>query len=384
MRILIVKLSPIEINDSANIRTLGLVKGLIGLNHSVDYLTIPTSIKHVKTIDPMGLGLENIIRTHNNTAYNTVISSEGKIKKKIVGILRNVYHAFSLYDYTHSIAKKIDLSLLNNAEYDLVISSSDPKSSHLAVQNLIKQGLKCKKWIQYWGDPLALDITNKSVYPQWFILNKEKKLLSVADKVVYVSPFTLTEQRKLFADLNEKMCFLPIPYIEEKIYGETDNNKFTIGYFGAYHSNVRDILPLYSACLKIKRDINLNIVGDSDVNLEQSESIRVYPRGDISDFERNADLLVCLLNKRGTQIPGKIYHAAATDKPVLVILDGDNLEQTRDYLSNFNRFILCENNKESISNALIEIIDKGEKYRPAQQFNPETIARNFIQNLNKE
>nr|WP_315362833.1 hypothetical protein [Cytobacillus firmus] len=378
MRILIVKLSPIEINDSANIRTLGLVKGLTGLNYTVDYLTIPTNIKQVKTINPEGLGLANIIRTHNNSTYNNVISNGGKLKSKIVGLLRKVYHTFSIYDYTYSIAKKIDITLLKNAEYDIVVSSSDPKSSHVAVQNLIKQGLKCEKWIQYWGDPMALDITNKSVYPQRFIANKEKKLLSVADRVVYVSPFTLTEQRSLFPDYAEKMHFLPVPYMEEKIYGETKNNKFTIGYFGAYHSNVRDILPLYSACLEIKKDINLNIVGDSDLDLQQTESIRVFPRGDISDFERNADLLVCLLNKKGTQIPGKIYHTAATDKPVLVILDGDNLEQTKEYLGNFKRFILCENDKDSISNAIMEVIGKEEKYRPAQQFNPETIARKFI------
>lgn len=378
MKILIVKLSPVESNDSANIRTIGLAKGLIELNHSIDYLTIPVSNYHSIMSEKDILGLMNIVRTSSNSVYDAATSGGGRFKKAIVGLMRKIYHLFSLYDYTYSIAKKIDISLINNTEYDIVISSSDPKTSHITVQYLIKQGLKYKKWIQYWGDPMTMDITNKSLYPKWFKSKVEEKLLSLADRIVYVSPFTLEEQKKIFPKLFDKMVFFPTPYIDEKEYEETNNTKFTVGYFGAYHSKIRNIMPLYNACIDMKECICLTIVGDSDLSLQHTESIKTYPRGDVSEFEKKADLLVCLLNKKGLQIPGKIYHSAGTNKPILVVLDGENREQMKHYLDSFGRFIVCENTEKSIEEAIQNIIAIKTRYKPAHQFTPNTIASNFI------
>lgn len=384
MKILMVKLSPIESIDSATIRTLALTKGLIEQNGVIDYLTIPISNNHVTFGERYFFKSMNIIQANSNSTYESIIKHNGRLKKIIVDLLRKIYHMFSLYDYTYSIAKNIDISLLNNNEYDLIISSSDPKTSHIAVQKLIKLGLKYKRWIQYWGDPMALDITNKSIYPKWFIRKIEEKLVCKADKIVYVSPFTLEKQKKLFPSIADRMYFLPIPYIEEKIYDNTKNSKFIVGYFGAYESNVRDIIPLYKASMKLKDTIHLNIVGNSDILLKQTENIKIYPRGDISLFERNADLLVCVLNKKGTQIPGKLYHSAATNKPILVILDGDNINEMKLYLESFNRFITCENKEESISDTIRCIVSEGKNYNPASQFSASTIARNLLELLKGE
>lgn len=378
MKILMVKLSPIESMDSATIRTLALTKGLIDENCSIDYLTIPVSRNNTTMEDRHFFKSINIIRSGSNSTYDVVIKNNGKLKKIFVKLLRKIYHIFSLYDYTYSIAMNIDISLLNNNEYDLIISSSDPKTSHIAVRRLIKQGLKYKEWIQYWGDPMTLDITNKSIYPKWFIKKIEEKLMFKADKIVYVSPFTLERQKELFPRLADKMHFLPIPYIEEKIYDKIKNRKFVVGYFGAYESNVRDITPLYKACMELEDIVHLNIVGNSDIVLKQTENISIYPRGDISEFEKNADLLICVLNKKGTQIPGKLYHSAASNKPILVILDGDNIEEMKLYLESFNRFITCENKDESIVDAIKNIVFINKQYSPAPQFAAKTVAKNFL------
>lgn len=379
MKILLVKLTPIESIDSGTIRTLGLVKGLTELNNVVDYLSIPLSNTHVKRRDSPLFDKINIIITNNNLNYDRVIGSNGKLKKIIIGFVRRIYHILNMYDYTYSIAKKIDISLLSDMEYDLIISSSDPKTSHIAVENLIKQGLKYKKWIQYWGDPMAIDITKKSIYPQWIIKKMEKKILMLADEIVYVSPFTLMEQKKLYPDIADKMNFLPIPYIEEKIYEYTNNDKFTIGYFGSYYSEIRNIIPLYNSADKLKDKVNLNIVGDSDKQVKSTENIGIYPRGDISEFEKKADLLVCVLNSKGTQIPGKMYHYAATNKPILVILDGQDKDGMRDYLESFNRFIICDNNENSIISTIKNIIEGNQIFSPSKQFAAKTIASHFLE-----
>lgn len=379
MRILLVMLSPVESSDSATLRTMALANGLLLANCTIDYLTIPLSKCHsVQRLNNF-LNKINIIRTRQNRVYDSLNNESGIIKTKIVNVLREFFHAFSLYDYTYSIAKNLDISLLTAREYDLVISSSDPKTSHIAVERLIKQGLRYKKWIQYWGDPLALDITNKSIYPKWLISIIEKKILKRTDRIIYVSPFTLEQQRKMYPHYADKMLFFPIPYMQEKIYPETCNPKFTIGYYGDYFKDVRDIKPLYDACVLLNTEIHLDIAGNTDLNLNQTNNISVFPRIDISGFEEKADLLVCILNKKGTQIPGKLYHYAATNKPILVVLDGERKEDMIKYLESFQRYIICENDVAKIVDKIREIMNKSHENIPCRAFSPEVIAKFFLE-----
>jgi len=361
------------------IRSMALSKGFLSLGHTVDFITIPISESHVQTDKYDFIDNMNIYRTHKNTIYDTVVTkSNSGLKSKLVNLLKKVYHKFTLYNYTYSIAKGIDISMLKNREYDVLISISDPKTSHIAMNRLIKSGLKYKKWIQYLGDPMTIDITRKSIYPNWVIKNVEKKIIKPADKIIYVSPLTLGEQKKLFPSFAHKMSFLPVPYISKKYFATTKNKKFTVGYFGAYPSKVRDIIPLYNAGKKMEEAINLNIVGDTDLVLDETANIKVYPRGDISNFEKDADLLICILNKTGTQIPGKVYHYASTNKPVLVLLDGENRHEIRDYLDSFNRFIICNNNTEEIIKTIKSIMNSTKEYQPSNEFHPEKIAQEFL------
>lgn len=374
-------LTPINSLNSAMLRSIALTKGLSALGHSIDFLTIPISVTHVKTNKHEFLKDVNLITTQNNKIYDTIASNEqkSKIKKLLVQTLRKIYHKFAIHNYTYNIAKNIDISLLPRSNYDVIISVSDPKTSHIAVIKLIKQGLKYKKWIQYWGDPMTLDITNKSLYPKSLIKKMEKDIISNADKIIYVSPFTLNEQKKLFPKRATKMSFLPVPYIEEKIYKYTENENFIIGYFGAYYSHIRDIKPLYEAVSELEDSTFLNIVGDTDIELKKTNNIKIYPRGDISSFEKTADLLVCILNKNGSQIPGKLYHYAATNKPILVLLDGENKEKMSKYLKSFSRYIISENNKESIINAINKLRENYKLYEPCKSFNPVSIAQRFLE-----
>ncbi|WP_372995837.1 hypothetical protein [Lutispora sp.] len=381
MKVLLVKLSPIESNDSATIRTIGLAKGLVGLDCEVDYLTIPASRTHCVTNSNHTESIK-IIRSGNNSAYDAVVKQNGRLKKTIVGLLRKVYHAVSLYDYTYFIAKNINISLLGGNEYDLVISSSDPKTSHIAVRKLIDQGLKYKKWIQYWGDPMTLDITDNSIYPKYLIRKIEEKLFYKADRIVYVSPFTLEKQKELFPVLEDKMTSLPIPYLEERLYtnGDIGNKAIRLGYFGDYYSRVRNIVPLYETCKNA--GFELIVTGNSDILIEDNDNISIYPRVSqlkVEELERECDVLVCLLNITGTQIPGKLYHYAATNKPILVLLDGERKEDMRKYFDMFDRYVLCDNNEESIKAAIAKLIESNRKYEPSAYFEPKTIADQFLQ-----
>lgn len=379
-RVLLIKLSPVKGLDSSMLRALAVVKGLIEKGFKVDMLTLQTSATHVVNEKEYDFLKDvNIIYANPNKAYNSIVSgAKTGLKQNAVKVLRKIYHTFSLYNYTGAIAKNIKIDILPSKEYEYVVAVSDPKTTHIAAKRLIEQGLTCNKLIEYWGDPLYGDITNKSIYPRFVYKIIEKNFLKIADKIVYTSPFTLEQEQRLYPKYRDKMIFTPTAYLEEKIYPENEG-VFTVGYYGAYPSNVRNIIPLYDACAQMGNTVALNIVGNSDLTLEETENIKVYPRGDISSFEAKTDLFVCVLNKSGTQIPGKLYHYAAYNKPVLVIEDGDFAEQMHGFIESFNRYYTCRNRKEDIIEAITRIMTSNEKWTPYKEMSADCVVEKILE-----
>lgn len=382
--ILIVTLSPIRGLNSSMMRSLALTKGLQEIGCSIDFITIPHSKTHTISDGYDFFDKINIMETDANVKYDNIVSQEkkGALTKLIIGCLRRLYHKFHIFNYTYDIAKDIDISIVQKKEYDLVISVSDPKTSHIAAWNLISQNLKYKKWIQYWGDPMTIDITSKSIYPKFLIKMIEKKLFRNSDLIVYASPITKKNQKKMFKIFANKMTFIPTPYIEPKYYPETNNAVYTIGYFGAYNKNVRDIMPLYQSCRELREQVKLDIIGDSDIELSNTKNINIISRRDISRYEKNTDLLVCMLNKKGTQIPGKVFHYAATNKPILLLIDGEYGEEIGQYFKQFSRFIICKNEVNDIKETLYSMLSDRQRYYPCEEFNAANVAKELIKSIN--
>ena len=151
--VLVVKLSPLNGMNSSMMRTLALMKGLLENGYEVKLLTIKENpitllndISRYSFLDKI-----SIVYADSNAMYNRIVSNNTGVKKTIVGIIRKIYHTFSVFDYTHGIAKRVDISKLNCLKYKYIISVSDPKTSHIAMRNLIKQGLLYERWIEYWA-----------------------------------------------------------------------------------------------------------------------------------------------------------------------------------------------------------------------------------------
>ena len=122
-------------------------------------------------------------------------------------------------------------------------------------------------------------------------------------------------------------------------------------------------------------------MGSSDVNLVSCENVRILPRGDSETIEEITDILVCILNSKGSQIPGKLYHCAATCKPVLVILDGDDIKEKKEYIDSFHRFITCENSEHSICDAIKYIIRENLKFEPCKCLSGRAISEKMLVQL---
>lgn len=381
MDILYISLSPFNSIYSCSIRNQSLIKGLLELGHRVDFLTVANEagVERKSKLAPSPM--------HRIVEINSASASKAtKIKTRSLGYFGNLprlfYHRFFLFEFIGKAVGGFKINQLGKRNYDVVISSSDPKATHMFAKYVLEQGLKYKRWIQYWGDPLAIDITNKTIYPMWYKRRVESKLLNAADKVIYTSPFTLHRQREIFPDDAHKMVALPTPYFEGKDYPTINHSRYVVGYHGNYHSMYRDIGPLLVACENLGPDFELDLVGGTDLHLKSRANINVYSAtGDIEAFEQRSDLLVVLLNKRGTQIPGKVFHLAGTNKPILVIVDGEHRNELGIYLRGFKRYYVCNNEQGEIAAEIIRIKNKRVVYKADPKLSAASVAKHFLESV---
>lgn len=376
MKILLIRLSNIEGNDSANIRSINLIEGLLAIGHEVDFIGMGEADRIVKHKNFRYISLSH------SSAYKKLKKTEEKTGKNIlVNLVRKSYHKLSVFDNTLLTVRTVNLEELDIKNYyDRLITISDPKTSHLLV-NKLTENVKIGKKIQYWGDPLASDITNKTIYPFFILKQIEKKILNGSDKIIYVSPFTRDEQRRLYPALKDKMHFIPPSYNIDnlKLMNEV-NRKTAVSYIGAYNSKIRNILPLYEAMKNIE-DVPSFIIGDSDLELESTENVKVTKRSNIKGIQRRSSIHICLLNTRGNQIPSKLYYLAGGNEPILIILDGERKKNIKDYLDKYNRFYFCNNVSSEIEDKIRLILKESPNYEPVKDFSPLRVASEIVKEV---
>ena len=378
MEILYITSYPLEYNTSANVRNISLIKGLINNGNNVTTLSpYPTNLAFFS-------GLLLTIPFSNrywlgSTSVSDVskkgVSRPGRIRK----IVYNLYNLFSVYDRGRRYLKYVNAKVFNK-NFDVIISSSDPKSAHLFAERLIKTKPEiCKRWIQYWGDPFIGDITSNTTLKLFFTKKEERRIISKADKAVYVSPFTAEDIVSLYPEIKSVIDFLPVPY---KVIDKTvtaSNSETMLSYLGNYTLSTRDIRPFVQAVSELK--LQTNIIGDSDLKLQGSESLLIkdrVPSEELKEIIEKTTIFVCVCNTHGSQIPGKIYHYVDTGKPILIILDGERSTDMKKYFESFNRFYMCNNNMEDIKATISKILCENKSFGVPEALKPETIADKFL------
>lgn len=354
--LLFVRTRPFESNTSSSIRAIATADLLHKCGYEITLLTTNAGISNNDELKEYP-SIKKIIRIPVSGAYEAIRQvknfpeSKSSIKNRLIVKAKEIYKEFKVVDPLSIVVRQVDSVMEQlDRKYDIVVSCSDPKSSHLLAQAVLQRGVCCEKYVQFWGDPLLNDISRNFRIPRFMVKREEEKLLKMATMVFYVSPYTLMSQKRTFENKANIMdCLLPA-YKDERITKPVTVVK-TIGYFGDYYSNIRNIRPLYEAVKK--SDYNFVIYGQSDICLESNERISIngrISREKIAEKEDDVDLLICLCNNSGTQIPGKLYQYAATNKPILVINDGEiDLEEL---FGHYGRFMFANNNVESIKAAL--------------------------------
>ena len=386
MNILFVTLFALETNTSVTKSNYSIIKGLIELGHSVTLLMpeIDQQLSYYdNSHDLSGIVIERIRNQNMEQQIAAHLAQSTDTKKKVLSLARNLYGKCRIFDRTKALISEAKNFGGFDKYYDIVISTSDPKTSHLFVKELIECGLKYGKWIQHWGDPLAGDISQSNIYPNFYIEKVERKIISKADKVIYVSPFTLQAQIKRYGAERNMLTFLPLPCdaCEVKDTSYSYSEQLKVVYLGDYSSQIRDIIPLYTACSKMNF-VNLTIAGNSDLELKEQYNIRILPRvpqAKAKELENQADVIISVGNLSGNQIPGKLYYAASGNKHIVAVIDGSNKAEMREYLELFNRFICCENTVESISETLTNLKNNPfNQYKTPDMLLAVNIAREIL------
>lgn len=394
MKILFISLDGFSNNTSSVIQNKGIVQGLHNLGHSVDVLTLEP-VKSMVIYDESMNDMANYI---NHTYYiplnNLYIKLAGKqksfvektgkessFKSYLKGKIRMLIKSVLIYDIRALNVTNIKKLNLNPNDYDVIISASDPKSTHYVATKIVKRFKYKGTFIQYWGDPLYLDITRIRGPFDFLYKWAEKALIEEADKVIYATPFTLREQQNLYPNFKDRMTYVyQVPPYGSFGKGKRKSDYNEIVYCGDYRSTTRNIIPLYQSVKEGSDDLHLTICGTSNIKLDSGKNISV--KGQVNhktaqDLESNADILISICNLKGSQIPGKIYYLCAYDTPIVIILDGEYKEELREYFEQFDRFICCENNKEDISEAIKEAQRK-KSYDKPKQLTPEHIASQIL------
>ena len=389
-------------NTSANMSHNALIKGLIQNGYTVDIIMSDDSwgetdqrlsrFKDANYYEFSAVSFADRLRKktrmvippnqEGTNSSNSVKPKKRDIKQNVRAIAKAVFYKIDRKDPIYKNETKwlkTARRFHSKEKYDLVISNSSPAASHKLVQILSeKKNISFKRWIQVWEDPWYYDLYGGSPKA---VKKEEHSLLKSAEEIYYVSPLTLMYQKHYFADCAHKMKYIPLPFLDFSKQSKDQAVRGSYGYFGDYYSVTRNITPFYEALLKSGN--TGHIIGDSDIHLKGNEKIEISGRVTLDALEiiqAKTDILVHLSNLRGGQIPGKIYHYSATNKPVLFILDGTENEKKSliEYFGKYNRFYFCENETDAILSAMKRIETDNRRFEPVKEFSPKNVVKMIL------
>ena len=392
MKILYITTSLLR-NESASIRNISLINGIVENGNEVDILTLNFLEKFEDKFLKTSLTKEARIYKVKITKFNkifSIISNKRKEKSKnfkFILKLKNIIKEFLFFPdiYSESIENSKEI-VINKDEYDFIVSSSDSKSSHFIAKNIIKNNNLIQQWVQIWGDPWGNDINVRTLnfLTKYRIKKEEKKLLEKATKIFYISELTSETIKNKYPLFSNKIFTLNRSYLKE-INSKNEQQKFIFSYTGSILN--RNIIPLIDSIEKYNENndkkIELNFYGinEQDFNFDilNKNFIKIFSRvsfEEVLEVYKNSDVLVYIDNLyNSTQIPGKIYDYFGTNKTILGLYESEDVKET---LKKYDRIELIRNQGIFELNSVIKSINTK---NVMEKFSPKNIAKDFIEKI---
>lgn len=380
-------------NTSSNIRTVALMKALHDNGHIVHCFFVTTHHKPDEELLNALSSVDMIITYPQKSTSDTSDKADARqglnttlvhgIKQSIRSFMIKLYGRISVYDVFKIPIINIGVDDFTDLadDYDYVISSSEPRSSHLLAEKIISYRRLSAKWVLYWGDPMTNDVASTKIFP-FLEKREEKRLIKKADFSIYTNPCAADYMRNKYPGLSGKIDWIPTSDVKQHIQNNVPSGN-RVGYFGDYRQMYRNIHPFIEACEDY--GIDTIIVGSGDKELQSSGSVKILgrmSRKEVTKLETECNILVVLENfsKNGTciQVPGKLYHYGLSDKQVLVISESSNIAEAYE---KYGRFVFVPNDKIRIAEAIGKL-QKGNYENitptPVTEFMPDQIVRNIL------
>ena len=400
MNVLVIVGSSLQVNSSAVLCHRAYISGLLACGHEVDLITADDRQPHAPGSLPA-------LPVHETYGYPISLYEKLSMRKSSSGgsdpapvtapaaapsdpprslvstakqAVRSLYGVYGL----ESAWMRHACRFSSGKKYDVVLSLSYPPASHRLAERLLKMGrIKADRWIQIWEDPWYADLYGHHHTEK--VRREEARIVSKADLVYYVTPLTLLYQGKTFSESRDRMRWQPLPsyYVSAPYEGSWDTFRF--GYFGDYVHKTRNLTPFYEAAVKM--GLPATICGGSDRPFVSTDTVSVYPRmplAQLAEHEAITNVLVFVCNLQGGQVPGKIYQYSSSNRVILFILDGTEEEKQvlRDYFSQFDRYVFCENDVDSIKAAIRQILAgnfSDAQRTPLTCFEPAAIVSSILE-----
>lgn len=295
-------------------------------------------IERTGSLDPLRLAA--VLRHAPATAPATATVSASKILLlKIINFLLIPDNKILWYPFAYLRAK----NLLRKSQYDAIVSSGPPHSSHLIAKRLAQKFRI--PWLADFRDAWANgDFQAKSTHlHNWFDLHLQKKILNCANHITAVSEGLA--QALLNTVLRSKKDITTITNgYEEADFRRQEKQQdacFDVVHVGAIGNFARPELAIRAFRLFVEdallspQEAKLHFVGaDLSGDLEKmvaDAGMQEYifaagyvPHHDAIKYLRKADVLLFLVSGKPNAgfIPGKTFEYLAARKPVLAVSEG--------------------------------------------------------------
>lgn len=348
---------------------------------------LPKSVRIFRTYPGLHKIYYNIIKPKSNISKNKAISKKGSlsiIREKVLNIVLNLMMPDAVI-FWYPFAVLQGIKLINKYNYDILISSGPPYTTHLIGHTLKKLG--DLHWIMVCGDPWVFAPTRyKHKTIRFCIEHKlEEHLLKSAGAIAVTTEETgknYLENYPFLTDAKVNVIPMGVDYSEFKNVTPKKSEKFRILYSGSLYKNQEiepflDALKLIYATEELKDQIEVILVGNIEDNyigliskkgLKEKISVKGFvPPKKVPSLIMGADILLYFGAMGGLQLGSKLFYYIAAKRPILCIR-GDERDPSLKILQGLNRGVMLDNKKEEIYSGIISLYNLYQKQELDETF----------------
>lgn len=395
-----------------SIRWGHFVKYLASQGHTIDVLTIK-SLRHQTAYDENLLksipSQVNIIRTYPGPLHNIIydyvsknsktlkffgISFETLVRKIIKRVFNKAIVPLLIPDkfilwlpFALNTIKK--LSKTN--KYDIIISSSNPRTDHIIGYYFKKW--TGTKWMVDYGDPWVFN----PGFQRWrYFIDKqiEKRLLKVADYLIVTTKETAYGFVKHYPFLKTEAINVISQGYDDRKYQEImpeNGNVFRIVYTGIFYDGIREPYAFFEAIKELDNlDIEVVIAGKiypkfikwvENNKLTKKIIFLGYQEQDkVIALQKGADALLLFGWLDGYQIPGKTFEYFGARRPILAI-KYDDQDIAANMINEHKCGLVVLNKKEEILLAIKHLYNLKQTGQTEKYFNLRSVGEYTWYNL---